>query len=214
VREPTHAPALALGLVGLLLSGASASLPADGRSGPDVMVLRAAGYVDVERGRVVRPAEVVVRGERIVAVRPRTEPPAAGSRVLDLGPAILLPGLIDTHVHLTLGGPASANALATLDAGFTTVQDLGSLDYAALGLRDSIAAGRLPGPRVIASGPGSGSAAASATSRASECADRTPSPAGCGRTSSVERISSRSVSPAGWRMASRIPTMWSPPTRS
>ena len=126
---------------------------AKGAADPKVVILRAAGYLDVEAGRVVRPAVVEVRGERIVAVRSRMERPAAGARVVDLGSAILLPGLIDTHVHLTLGGPASRNALATLDAGFTTVQDLGSLDYVALALRDSIAAGLLAGPRVIASGP-------------------------------------------------------------
>src|SRR5262245_23792449 len=83
VREPAHAPALLCGLAGLLLGG-SAVVPAREGSGPEVLVIRAAGYVDVEKGRVVRPAEVVVRGERILAVRSRTEPPAAGSRVLDL----------------------------------------------------------------------------------------------------------------------------------
>ena len=157
VHERRHPPALVHGLACLLLSGGSVVRLASAANGaaPDsqALILRAAGYVDVETGRVVRPAEVVIRGERIVAVRSRRERPTAGSRVLDLGPAILLPGLIDTHVHLTLGGPASRNALATLDAGFTTVQDLGSLDYAALRLRDSIAAGLLPGPCVIASGP-------------------------------------------------------------
>jgi imidazolonepropionase-like amidohydrolase len=77
----------------------------------------------------------------------------AGASEIDLGAAILLPGLIDTHVHLMLGGSPAANAAATLNAGFTTVQDLGSLEYAALRVRDSIAAGQLPGPRVLASGP-------------------------------------------------------------
>jgi imidazolonepropionase-like amidohydrolase len=153
VPERLRPPALACGLAWLLLSGALAAPIARGAAEPEVVILRAAGYLDVEAGRVVRPAVVEVRGERIVAVRSRQEPPADGARVVDLGAAILLPGLIDTHVHLTLGGPASRNALATLDSGFTTVQDLGSLDYAALALRDSIAAGLLPGPRVIASGP-------------------------------------------------------------
>lgn len=117
-----------------------------------VTVLRAAGYLDVERGVVVRPATLRIEGDRIAEVtRERRSPP--GAAVLDLGDLILLPGLIDTHVHLLLGGPARANAESTLAAGFTTVQDLGSLGYAALALRDSIAAGRLRGPRVLASGP-------------------------------------------------------------
>jgi imidazolonepropionase-like amidohydrolase len=137
-------------LAGLI---AAAAAPSRAAAPPKVVVLRAAGYVDVDSGRIVRPAEIEIRGDRIVAVRGSSTPPAPGAQVIDLGPAILLPGLIDGHVHLTLGGPAARNAEATLDAGFTTVQDLGSLDYAALGLRDSIAAGLLPGPRVIASGP-------------------------------------------------------------
>ena len=65
----------------------------------------------------------------------------------------MLPGLIDAHVHLTLAGQPSANARATLSAGFTTVQDLGAAAYANVALRDAIAAGRLDGPRVVASGP-------------------------------------------------------------
>jgi imidazolonepropionase-like amidohydrolase len=121
--------------------------------GDTVTVLRAAGYLDVVRGTIVRPAFVTVRGDRIVSVRNRSGAVPPGAREIDLGSAILLPGLIDTHVHLTLGGPAAANAAATLAAGFTTVQDLGSLDYAALRVRDSIAAGLIPGPRVLASGP-------------------------------------------------------------
>lgn len=117
------------------------------------IVVRAAGYVDVERGVMVRPAVLRVEGDRLVAVGTRADSVAPEATVIDLGAATLLPGLIDTHVHLTLGGPARANAEASLRAGFTTVQDLGSLGYAALALRDSIAAGLLPGPRVLASGP-------------------------------------------------------------
>lgn len=139
---------------GCLLAGlALAGVPARAAGPPSVVVIRAAGYVDVDSGRVVRPAEIEIRGDRIVAVRGSATRPTGGAQVIDLGPAVLLPGLIDCHVHLTLGGPSARNAEVTLDAGFTTVQDLGSLDYAALGLRDSIAKGLLPGPRVIASGP-------------------------------------------------------------
>ena len=121
--------------------------------GETLIVLRAAGYLDVARGAIVRPAFITVRGDRIVSVGDRGRPLTRGAREIDLGTAILLPGLIDTHVHLTLGGTAAANAAATLAAGFTTVQDLGSLDYAALRVRDSIAAGLIAGPRVLASGP-------------------------------------------------------------
>src|SRR4029079_7315763 len=95
-----------------------------------------------------------VRGSRIVAAGARGDVaiPEGASRI-ELPSAILLPGLIDAHVHLTLAGPPAANARATLAAGFTTVQDLGAAPYANIALRDAIAAGRIPGPRVVASGP-------------------------------------------------------------
>ena len=139
---------LVTGLIGTAHPAGGASSVSD-----SLTVLRAAGFFDAERDTIVRPAFVAVRGNLIVTVGNRADRSVRAAREIDLGAAILLPGLIDTHVHLTLGGPAAANAAATLDAGFTTVQDLGSLGYAALGLRDSIAAGLLPGPRVIASGP-------------------------------------------------------------
>jgi imidazolonepropionase-like amidohydrolase len=119
-----------------------------------LVAIRAARLLDVERGIVVPNAIVLVRGERIAAVGPASSVPVPpGTPVTDLGDVTVLPGLIDTHVHLTLGGNADSNARATLAAGFTTVQDLGSLGYAGLALRDDIAAGRTVGPRVIAAGP-------------------------------------------------------------
>ena len=108
--------------------------------------------VDVERGVLIENAVVIVEGDRIVAAGPRAATPPRG-RITDLGDTTLLPGLIDAHVHLTLGGAGEANARATLLAGFTTVQDLGALDYANIRLRDAINAGKLTGPRVVSSGP-------------------------------------------------------------
>jgi imidazolonepropionase-like amidohydrolase len=103
--------------------------------------------IDVERGEAREKAIVAVSGDRVLAAEP------ANARVLDLGELTLLPGLIDAHVHLTLRGKAEENARATLLAGFTTVQDLGAVDYKNLELRDAIAADQVPGPRVVASGP-------------------------------------------------------------
>ena len=126
---------------------------------PDsVFAIRAAGLIDVEHGTLQRDVMVVVRGSHIVSAGPAAQVRApAGARVIDLGTRTLVPGLIDTHVHLLLGGPPRANAAATLRAGFTTVQDLGGLNYLNLRLRDSIAAGVREGPRVISSGPWLGS---------------------------------------------------------
>jgi imidazolonepropionase-like amidohydrolase len=139
----------------LLLLAALAS----GRAGPiagqtPTTLVRAARLVDVERGRLVEGVTIEIRGDRISAIhssRP-DHPPAAGSTVIDLGSLTLLPGLIDGHVHLTLGPPDSA-ARATVMAGFTTVIDWGAIDYGNVRLRDAIAAGSVVGPRVFASGP-------------------------------------------------------------
>jgi imidazolonepropionase-like amidohydrolase len=118
------------------------------------LVITAARMIDVERGTTIRDAVVVVAEGRIVARGPRAEvqSPALARRI-DLGDATILPGLIDAHVHLTIGGPPRTNAETTLKAGFTTVQDLGALNYANLRLRDSTNAGRRVGPRILGAGP-------------------------------------------------------------
>jgi imidazolonepropionase-like amidohydrolase len=128
--------------------------PVAGNAQDSTLAITADRLVDVVDGKSVSPGVVVVRDGKIVAAGDRrsvTIPPAA--RVIDLGDATLLPGFIDAHVHLLLGGPPRANAEATLRAGFTTVQDLGALGYSNLRLRDSINHGVTPGPRIIASGP-------------------------------------------------------------
>ena len=116
---------------------------------------------------------VVIQGERIVAVgsvgEDERDLPAAGRR-LDYPGCTVVPGLVDSHVHLTFSaGPVPleqlqgdsdtrlalrgiANARAALQAGVTTVRDLGSRGRATLDLRDAIAAGVVPGPRVLACG--------------------------------------------------------------
>jgi imidazolonepropionase-like amidohydrolase len=118
------------------------------------VAIRARGLIDVERGRLIENATVVVRSGRIVAAGPSADVRApANASLIQLPDTTLLPGLIDAHVHLTLAGTPAANARATLAAGFTTVQDLGAVTYANITLRDDIRAGRIEGPRVVASGP-------------------------------------------------------------
>jgi len=112
---------------------------------------------------------IVIRGNKIESVGSGAPTPA-GARVLDLGGAIVLPGFIDVHTHLTIdagsGGyeglgvsvPRSAltgakNARLTLLAGFTTVRNVGAEGYSDVALRDAIAAGDVPGPRMQVSGP-------------------------------------------------------------
>ena len=125
---------------------------AAGQADSRLVTITAHQMLDVERGAAVRDAVVVIEGDRIVAAGPKTSTTARG-RTIDLGDVTLLPGLIDAHVHLTLGGAPDANATATLLAGFTTVQDLGALGNANILLRDSIKSGRVSGPRIVSAGP-------------------------------------------------------------
>ncbi|MDR3764293.1 MAG: amidohydrolase family protein [Acidobacteriota bacterium] len=141
-------------------------------SAPDgkVTVLHAAHLVDVERGVLVSPGEVLVRGSRIAAVGEKVEHPA-GAAVIDLGAATLMPGLIDAHVHLFLHPGAEdlqtivesvpeRTILATLAArddlmaGFTAERDMGTegAGSADSAVRDAINAGLIPGPRLRVSG--------------------------------------------------------------
>ncbi len=123
----------------------------------------AARLLDVASGEIRRNVVVRVEAGRIAAVEPR----AAGEAVtIDLGDVTLVPGLIDCHVHLIGGEELTpyqalqetaaraaiegvANARKTLAAGFTTVRDLGARDFADVALRDAIAAGHVPGPRML-----------------------------------------------------------------
>jgi len=118
------------------------------------ILIRAGRVVDVERGRLVEPVAIEVRGDRIVAIRPDhpTESPPAGVPVIDLRSLTVLPGLIDGHVHLTIG-PSDSAARATIMAGFTTVIDWGAIDYGNVALREAIGNGSVVGPRIAASGP-------------------------------------------------------------
>ena len=130
------------------------------------VVIRAARIID-GTGRTLSRTDITVQGGRITALRPATGPLPAGG--IDLGTRTVLPGLIDTHVHIgwyvnaanrlhtdsdgdspaTQAYSQAGNAWETLRAGFTTVQSIGEEENAAL--RDAINRGTLPGPRVLTS---------------------------------------------------------------
>jgi imidazolonepropionase-like amidohydrolase len=114
------------------------------------IVIRAGQVIDVRAGTAMRNVLIGIEGRRIAFVRQGE--PAAGDSVVDLSRYTVLPGLIDAHVHLAIGGPYRDNALADLQAGFTTVVDLGSRTTRMLQIRDSINTGLIPGPRVLAAG--------------------------------------------------------------
>lgn len=124
--------------------------------------IKAARLLDVRSGKWLESPVLIVEGERIKAVGSQLAIPQ-GARLIDLGERVLLPGLIDAHVHIAGGGGPNAgvarsvlkgasNARVTLDAGFTTVRSMGGGQLAGIALRDAIDAGDVPGPRIFDAG--------------------------------------------------------------
>ena len=160
------------GLLALLVASSPAAwaqAPSPATAGAEVVVLKAARMFDGRGDTTVPNAVVVVESGRITAAGSGLAVPA-GARVIDLGDATLLPGFIDAHVHLTGESAddwyraaveglrrtvaekairATEYARRTLMAGFTTVRNVGADDYIDVGLRNSISAGVIPGPRML-----------------------------------------------------------------
>ena len=138
---------------------------------PELLAIRAGTLIDGNGGAPVRNAVIVIRGQRIEAVGPNVAVPR-GARVVDLSNATVLPGFIDSHVHLAgrpigegdwphgyvTDSPADlaiygvAAARLTLMAGFTTVRNVGAGGFADIALRNAVNAGRVPGPRILGAG--------------------------------------------------------------
>src|SRR6185503_6222431 len=139
----------------------------------DVTVIRAARMIDGRANDVIAPAVVLVRGDRIEATGKDVTVPA-NAKVIDLGDATLMPGLIDAHVHVLLQGDvttedydkqifreslpyralrASRALRFALQAGFTTMRDLeteGAM-YTDVDLKNAVNHGVIPGPRLLVS---------------------------------------------------------------
>ena len=155
-----------------LISAAFCAAPSFASDPSNAVVVKAARMLDVSSGKWVSPAMIVVRDDKIVSAGSHATIPS-GAKVIDLGNKSLLPGLIDMHTHLT-GDPENAgysvvalsmprvaligakNARLTVEAGFTTVRDVGAEGYTDIALRDAINAGDVPGPRMVPSGPALG----------------------------------------------------------
>jgi len=134
----------------------------------ETLVLTGASLIDGTGAEPVRGRAVVVEGDRITQVVDDARAPRG--RRIDLSGSTLLPGLINCHVHLCFGAEADPvralkdeplaltalkalrRAQETVEAGVTTVRDLGGRDYVELAVRRAIAEGLFPGPRILGAG--------------------------------------------------------------
>jgi len=134
-------------------------------------LIRAGHVIDVRTGAEAASQTIVVTSDKIAAISPTASTPAQpGDREIDLHGMTVLPGLIDVHTHLTFANDfdpythlttdTAREALngvrfakITLEAGFTSVRNVGASGYADVALRDYINAGYIPGPHMQVSGP-------------------------------------------------------------
>jgi imidazolonepropionase-like amidohydrolase len=132
-----------------------------------VTAIRAGKLLDVRQGRLLDDRVIVVENGEITAVTPFAQwKNDANAKMIDLRDRTVLPGLMDSHVHITfpsngtpnqwfMTSPSRAsligarNARTLLEAGFTTIRNLGAQDYADISLRDAIDAGDVIGPRIL-----------------------------------------------------------------
>lgn len=138
---------------------------------PATTYVKAGHLFDSEVGAYRQNVVLVLAGDRIQSVESSSFAIPTGAKVVDLSNDYVLPGLIDCHTHLgaradkydpinsfketpfTSAYASVVNAKRTLDAGFTSVRDVGSLPFMTVDLRNAINEGLLPGPRIVASGP-------------------------------------------------------------
>jgi imidazolonepropionase-like amidohydrolase len=152
------------------LAVSAASIVAAGAASAQDATIHAGHVLAVPGEGYITQQTINVKDGRIVSIQPGYKSGRKGVPVIDLKTAYVVPGLIDSHVHITSeNGPegrikeftdssvdtafdGAAYALKTLEAGFTTVQDVGGSNDSVFGLRDAIARGAVPGPRIRAAG--------------------------------------------------------------
>src|ERR1700723_1417347 len=135
---------------------------------------RAGHLLDVKTGAEPAAQTVIITGDRITAIAPTASTPKQpGDVEIDLTKYTVMPGLIDVHTDIAMANnfdpyfelsmtPAKEaiigveNAKVTLEAGFTTVRNVGANDFTDVALRDEINAGHIPGPHMLVSGPALG----------------------------------------------------------
>ncbi len=133
-------------------------------------LIHAGRLIDAVANAAQRDVTIVVEGADVKSVEKGFRPAGPGDTVVDLRDSTVLPGLCDMHVHITMESSPRSQlegftlgdadlalrgagfAKKTLDAGFTCVRDLGSIDGVAIAVRNAIAQGTIPGPRIWAAG--------------------------------------------------------------
>jgi imidazolonepropionase-like amidohydrolase len=150
-----------------------ATISAMSQAAPRRVIVRAGKVLDVKTGQTASNQAITIEGDKIVSIGPAGNVASEGATIIDLPNATVLPGLIDSHTHITfdpkglgyeslgISVPREAltgakNARITLEAGFTTVRNVGASGYSDVALRDAINDGDVPGPRMIVSGPALG----------------------------------------------------------
>jgi imidazolonepropionase-like amidohydrolase len=136
------------------------------RARADTVVVTADRMIDVLAGRIVEHPQITIVDGRITAVGAQNSTAPAGARRVDLAGMTLLPGLIDMHTHITADPRYSgyrgleftdnfwtvvgvANAKKTVEAGFTTIRNVGSANFDDVAIKQGIEQGLVPGPRIV-----------------------------------------------------------------
>jgi imidazolonepropionase-like amidohydrolase len=162
---------LFLFLILLQIASLGASAQSSAAQPASRTLVRTGHLLDVKTGKESEAQTIVVTGDRITSIAPTASTPKqSGDTEIDLTKYTVMPGLIDVHTHITMANnfdpyfelsmtPAKEgiigveNAKVTLEAGFTTIRNVGANDYADVALRDEINAGHVPGPHMQVSGP-------------------------------------------------------------
>src|ERR1700722_8361282 len=173
-RSSGYAAAMAAAIAALGATGVPGAA-SDAPAPPAALTALQCGHlIDTVNGKTLGATTVVIEGGKIKEVLSGAQSPA-GAALIDLGAQTCMPGLTDSHTHLT--GETSRTgyvdkfhwniadyairstvyARRTLLAGFTTVRNLGDMDNESVALRDAINAGIIPGPRIYTAGRAIGS---------------------------------------------------------